>query len=320
MPESLPVHSHHRRRFEVLSRIKRDSSAGPRHVILHYHIFKNAGSTIYSILERNFGRRLASLESGHFNATVANEGLLAFLEKHPRLQAVSSHHLLPPRPVHQDFVFHDILFLRNPLARLSSMYSFYRRTDATDDPLIAQAKRRTTADFMQLLIQQYPRYVNNAQVNFLSARNRMGHESPLETAFRVACEATVLGVTELFDLSAVLADRSLASRFEGINFGYVAQNVSSMAPRELDVHLSQFREACGDDTYDQLVQSNSLDLTLLKLATEEIYRRFDAIPDHDERLQHFLQWRSILHPSAVRGVLASNHPHDFVRYANLDTN
>jgi hypothetical protein len=300
--------------------MKRNSREGPRHVILHYHILKNAGSTIYSILERNFGNRLAPLESGHFNSTVPNEVLLDFMKRHPKIQAVSSHRLLPPKPAHEDFVFHDILFLRNPLARLSSMYDFYRRTDTADDPLIAEAKSRTTADFMRLLIDEYPHHINNAQVNLLSARNQVGHEPVIETAFRVAGQASVLGVTELFDLSAVLAEYSLAPYFSEINFGYVAQNLSLTAPRALEAHMAEFQDACGDKIYEQLLQSNSLDLALLKLSTDEMYRRFHLIPDHDERLTQFLFWRSILHPSAVRGVLASNHPHHFVPYANLGIN
>jgi hypothetical protein len=297
--------------------IKRNGKAKLRHVILHYHIFKNAGSTIYSILERNFGNRLASLDSGHFNSTLPNQVLLDFIKRHPRVQAVTSHHLLPPKPAHEDFVFHDILFLRNPLARLSSMYDFYRRTDTGDDPLIAEAKCRTTGDFMQLLIDEYPHYINNAQVNFLSVQNQIGQEPAIETAFRVTCQASILGVTEFFDLSAVLAEHSLTPQFHGINFGYVPQNLTSAAPRALDAHMVQFRDACGDKVYEQLLQSNSLDLALLKRSTEEMYRRFHLIPDHEERLTNFLFWRSILHPSAVRGVLASNHPHHFVPYANL---
>ena len=289
-------------------------------MILHYHIFKNAGTTIYSILERNFGRRLASLESGHFNSVLTNEDLLAFLEKHSRVEAVSSHHLVPPKPLHPDFVFYDILFLRNPLARLSSMYDFYRRSDTSDDPLIAEAKVRSRADFMQLLIQQYPQYVNNAQVTFLSACYETGQESTLEIACRVAGQASVLGVTELFDVGAVLAEQSLAPRFHGINFGYVAQNITLTEPRALETHLAHFRDACGDRIYEELLRLNSLDLSLLKFATEEVCKRFEGIPDHEDRSRHFLSWRNILHPSAVRGVLASNHPSNFVHYANLGTN
>jgi len=148
----------------------------------------------------------------------------------------------------------------------------------------------------------------------------MGQESAIESAFRVACQASVLGVTEFFDLSAMLAEHCLAPRFHQINFGYVAQNLSLSAPRALDAHMAQFRDACGDKIYEQLLQSNLLDLALLKLSTDEMYRRFHVIPDREERLTQFLFWRSILHPSAVRGVLASNHPHDFVRYANFGIN
>jgi hypothetical protein len=300
--------------------MKDDSRTGPRHIILHYHIFKNAGSTIYHILERNFGKRVAQVDSAHFNEVLDNDVLLAFLKKHRRVRAVSSHHLLPPKPAHPDFVLHDILFLRDPLARLSSMYDFNRRTDTPHGPLSTEAKRRTIGDFMRLLMDAYPHYVNNAQTNFLAARNANVQETALETAFRVARQSDVLGIAELFDLSAVLAEHSLAPFFRGINFGYIAQNVSFRAPRKLEAHLVHFREACGDHTYEQLLQSNSLDLALLELATEEIYRRFDAMPGHEEHLRHFLQWRSTLHPSAVRGVLASNHPNDFIRHANSGTN
>jgi hypothetical protein len=292
------------------------SAQKPRHIILHYHIFKNAGTTIYSILERNFRKRLAPLESGHFNSTLPNETLITFLEKHPRIQAVSSHHLVPPKPVHPSFVFHDILFLRHPLARFSSMYDFYRRSDITDDPLSLQAHRRTTAEFMRLLIEEYPGHVSNVQVGFLSRRGRKGNESALETAVRVACEASLLGVAELFDMGAVQAEHFLTPAFPRINFGYVAQNVSSMAPRALSTHLGQFQDACGDRIYNQLLQLNSLDLLLHERATAEVHARFQAIPDHETRLREFMLWRSILHPSAIRGVLASNHPHNFVHYAN----
>ena len=293
------------------------SAQKPRHIILHYHIFKNAGTTIYSILQRNFGKRLAPLESKHFNSTLANEALIAFLQKHPKIKAVSSHHLVPPKPVDPSFVFHDILFLRHPLARFSSMYDFYRRADVTDDPLSLEAHRRTTAEFMRLLIEEHPGHVSNVQVAFLSRRDRRSDESMLDSAVRVAGQASVLGLAEAFDIGAVQAEHTLSPVFPRINFGYVAQNVSSMAPRVLSTHLKQFQDACGDEIYNRLLQLNALDLLLLERITAEVNRRFRAIPNHETRLREFMLWRSILHPSAIRGVLASNHPHNFVHYANL---
>jgi hypothetical protein len=205
------------------------------------------------------------------------------------------------------------------------MYDFYRRSRVTEDPFTSEAKRKTAAEFMRLLIEKYPHQVNNAQVNFLSALGQNSEEPSLEIAFNIASQASVLGVTELFDIGAVLAEQSLAPFFGKINFGYVARNVSSMAPRELGVHLRQFRDACGEETYEKLLKSNALDLALLELTAGVVHRRFEAIPDHEERLKRFMIWRSIimafgLHPSAVRGALASNHPDDFVRYANWGDN
>lgn len=291
-----------------------------RNIILHYHIFKNAGTTIQFILTRNFGKALASLESEEFNTALGNDVLINFIARHRRVKAITSHQLRPPKPQHQNFLFHDILFLRNPLARFSSMYDFYRRTAATDDPLTREAKQRTTRDFLKLLIDKYPHYVNNVQVSFLASTSRQRAEPALQAAIRVAREATVLGVTELFDIGAVLAEQTLGSVFRRLSFGYVAKNVSSMAPRELATHLSQFQDACGSDVYEQLIKLNSLDLELVRVAGEEVSRRFELIPNRQTLLQQFLLWRSILHPSSVRGVLASNHPHDFVHYANLGTN
>lgn len=289
-----------------------------RHIILHYHIFKNAGTTIYFILKSNFGKRVASLESGRFNRALSDDVLLEFLKSHPRIQAVTSHHLFPPKPEHEEYVFHDILFLRHPLARLSSMYDFYRRTDVTEDPLTKEAKRLTTADFMKLLVDKHPHQVNNAQVKYLSARTGAAG-SELQGAATIACQSAVLGIAEMFDVGAVLAEDSLRPVFPRLSFAYVARNVSSSGPRDLDVHLAQFRDACGDPIYEKLMSLNSLDTALWQLASQEVQRRFRLIPDHENRLRNFITWRSALDPGSMAQIIASNHPSDFVQYANAGT-
>jgi hypothetical protein len=84
--------------------------------------------------------------------------------------------------------------------------------------------------------------------------------------------------------------------------------------------LSQFRKACGDQIFEQLVNANSLDLELLDLARVEVHRRFHLIPDYDGRLRNFVIWRGALDPHSIEMTVASNHPSDFVHYANLGTN
>src|ERR1700679_3803784 len=51
-----------------------------RFVILHYHIFKNAGSTLEDILDHSFGDRFGSLETGVDGGLIANRELVQFLD------------------------------------------------------------------------------------------------------------------------------------------------------------------------------------------------------------------------------------------------
>ena len=48
------------------------TSANPRFVIVHYHIFKNGGSTIEAILERESGHRFATLHNTQAVAAAAS--------------------------------------------------------------------------------------------------------------------------------------------------------------------------------------------------------------------------------------------------------
>ena len=70
----------------------------PRFVVVHYHFFKNAGSTIESILEREFGEDFATLHGLTPDTELDNDELSVFLSTHRDIKAVSSHHLRYPLP------------------------------------------------------------------------------------------------------------------------------------------------------------------------------------------------------------------------------
>ncbi len=255
-----------------------------RQVILHYHIFKNAGTTVESILKNNFRARFASFDSDDYNSTVSNEALLEFLAVHSEVVAITSHHLRPPKPVDDHFVFHDILFLRHPVARLWSTYEFYRRSDLETDPLAGAAKTRSAQEFFQLLTEDYPYHANNAQVNLLAnAGGRLPIESDLPRAAEAIRQATVVGVAELFDES---------------------------------VQLERLQRHCGTEVFDRIMRLNQLDLALIETACSEVSRRFHLVPDRARRLK-ILRSRCAAQKEAVaRTIIASNHPAAFASYAS----
>ena len=252
-----------------------------RHVILHYHIFKNAGTTLDSILENNFGAGFAQLHGRRHDSTVTNKDLVDFLLAYPEIRAVSSHHLRLPKPESEAFVFFDTVFLRHPLDRLRSIYDFYRRAEDKGDPLAAHARRMDLARFMELLLIRYPHLVNDSQVNCLARGGqytRPPSRTDLEKARRIITDAAIPGTIEMLDDSLKAAGYYLHPAFGRLKLEYSPQNVSPDRAENLDVRLQRMKQACGPEIYQELLEMNALDLELLEFASIEIRGRRDRIP------------------------------------------
>jgi len=255
-----------------------------RWVLLHFHIFKNAGSTIDSILRRCLGPRFATLHGPTADSTLTGVQLASFLAANPDIAAVSSHHLAYPFPQIPGIVLFDICFLRNPLMRLWSMYRYMRATDTSDH--LAHCARTTSApEFFDLLLSGYPHLINDAQVNLL-ANGRVYTRPPTAQDLRLAMgrarQISVLGTVELFDESAVTAEYFLRPTFPMVRFEHAAQNASPPehgAPSE-----EAFREAIGPARFAQLEHMNRLDAHLLAFAKDELLRRFEMVPDRSRSL------------------------------------
>ena len=68
-------------------------------VCLHFHIFKNAGTTLDWILDKNFSENHLTLDDlEDRGARLQWDDVLKFLEKNPDVKAFSSHQLRFPIP------------------------------------------------------------------------------------------------------------------------------------------------------------------------------------------------------------------------------
>lgn len=138
-------------------------SPAQRFVILHYHVFKNGGSTIEAILEREFGGGFATLHGPHASSTLDGRDLERFLRRNPGVTAVSSHHLRYPKPAIRHTVIFDCLFLRHPLERLDSLYRYSRGIPSVDF-LHVLARQMNPRQFFSALIREAPHMISNVQV------------------------------------------------------------------------------------------------------------------------------------------------------------
>lgn len=268
-----------------------------RFVVVHYHIFKNAGTTVERVLEREFPGAFARLHGPTPDATLDGEDLAAFLNDHPGVQAVTSHHLRYPAPVMRNIILFDCCFLRHPLDRLDSLYSYFRRIDSTD-PLSRNARRQTPAEFVRQLLDGSPEQISNVQVIHLANRGaftRPCNSADLDCAVQTVRNMSVPGVVGMFQESMVAAEYFLRPAFPSIRLSAIPTNVSRPVLRSDSEREARLLKLWGRDLYDELERLNELDIELVNQAEEEIRRRLSLthaasvrMADYGNRCQEML--------------------------------
>ena len=259
-----------------------------RYVLVHYHIFKNAGSTIEYVLHRAFGERLRTIHGPNPDSVLTGADLARFLTKNPGVDAISSHHLKYPVPEIARMHIIDCCFLRDPIQRLWSMHKYFRRAEPNDE-LSERAKASDLRSFVGMLIRDHPQMINDVQVNllansgvYLKPPNRVDFDRAHDVLRRIG----ILGVVCMFDESLTAAEYYIRPVFP-IEFQYVRHNASSN-DGDTDVNPGiRIRELLGVRMHEELLRLNQLDLELVECAKKEVSRRFRMMPDRDERLADF---------------------------------
>ncbi len=268
-------------------------SAPPtRHVIVHFHMFKNGGSTIEAILDREFGGRFATVHGSHANSALDDNDIAAFISAHPNVAALSSHHLRYPLPLIRRTVLFDCCFLRHPMDRLHSLYTYLRAAPAeqgVEDPILALSKSVGPREFIMRLIEEAPHFVGNPQTLLIAAGGifvRPLDETDLARAIETLRLMAVPGLVNMFDESLVAAEHCLGPAFPKLRLHHIPQNVKRPS-RKLDQRLEELRTLWGADMYEELLRLNRLDLELYSYTENEIHRRFSLVPDRQQRLVEF---------------------------------
>jgi hypothetical protein len=251
-----------------------------RLVILHYHIFKNAGSTIEDILDHSFGERFANVDTPAGEGLISNPDLVRFFDSRPDLRAFSSHQIRHPLPEAPGYLFFDICFLRDPIDRIRSIYTYFRRKPNPADPMSELANRTALGDFIAGMIQDFPLFVKNVQVNLLACGGDSDEPEPrdLDLAIQRMLATSFLGVVDCFDQSVAAGAHALRCAFPELDCARPAVNVSDGLDGTVASRTENLRQACSPEVYEELLRLNSLDRQLVDRARAEVLRRFAQVP------------------------------------------
>jgi len=267
-----------------------DVSKNKKPVCLHFHIFKNAGMTIGWILEKNFGKNHVRMDVDVSDEILPMEVIIDYLGKNSEVKAFSSHLSKLPIPENTNFEIIPILFIRNPIDRIFSIYH-YNRDIKNDNSLgCKKAKSLSFAEYIKWEFEQKKRMnMKNFQTLYLSDKDIKSYpiSSDLELAKNRLKIIPVLGIVDRFDESLVYAEEFLQSYFPNIDLAYTRQNVTSNKNLTLSEKLEAKKSEIGEDLMNELNDKNKLDLELYTEANKILTSRIEEIDRFDTKLNNF---------------------------------
>jgi len=247
-----------------------------RKVIVHFHTFKNAGTTVDSILRKNFGWKVYGLEGPSPASQIGTEEGMKFIIKKRWLVVLTSHQLLYPLPEHKKLSIYSIFFLRHPIDRIGSIYRYERMYEPPLGPSAPVAKTSDFRGYVRWLVDGFGRAggIKNYQVrrlfydgNFKKSQSRNLTEKDLNLAKGRLLNAGFFGIVERFDDSLLLMKNYLQNGFPGMEYSYTIQNRSSDIAN-IEESIKDISDQLGSELYEQILEMNSLDLTLYNYALE----------------------------------------------------
>ena len=274
--------------------LRKSPAHGTRNVIVHYHLFKNAGSSIDHILKENFGER--RWRSEEFSGPTTNIPLVLsgqsnyreveeWLAAHPEVIALSSHTAAMPLPELPRTQVWPIVMVREPVIRLQSSYLFQRARfqSGFDDHTTRLAGENDLAGYLRgLLSMERQSMARNFASVRLAGAVPGSPEQLRQRAFEALRVLPFVGVVERFDLSMQVLQEWLAPHFPKFRVLPVWQNPTDKASTPTAERLNGIRQVVGDDLYRQVVAANRIDIDLHQAAIGKITKAVESLTHRAE--------------------------------------
>ncbi|UHQ55868.1 sulfotransferase family 2 domain-containing protein [Microbulbifer sp. YPW16] len=246
-----------------------------RKLIVHYHLFKNAGSSVDAILRHSFGQHWISFDKSDPSAKILPHELDRFIDENPSIRAISSHHALTPLPLSDAYEIFPLVFIRHPIARAKSAYLFEWQKQ-----LGLERPKGSFSDYVQEKVLDNDRgAISNFHVCQLSnvaiqGKRPVHDESPearLARAKERLDSLPFFGLVEFFQESLVRAHFYLKYHFPELNVVNRVINTTQKVDQNLDAKLVGIRAELGAELYRLLEQENKLDLEFYKYARQQFF-------------------------------------------------
>jgi hypothetical protein len=264
-----------------------------RHIILHGHIFKNAGTTFDWSLKKNFGKNFLDHRQDELMRKNGSAHLAQLVSDDNDLCAISSHHMTGELPELPEVNFIAIHLLRHPIERIRSVYDFERKQRGVT-PGAKAAKSKSFKEYVEWRMRpDVSRTIRNYQTAYLAGHHRRSTDVNVISrhfvdAVEVVTNGSLVGLVERYDESMVVLEDTLRGYFPQIDLSYVAQNVSaSKKARSGNADATEAILGELGSLQKTVIDENSFDLALYQVARVRLQSRIDGTEDFTEKLREF---------------------------------
>lgn len=269
-----------------------------RVIILHGHIFKNAGSSFDWSLQRNFGEGFCDHRDDLGMRKGGADYLEEYLNSNNNLSALSSHHLCVPLPEVADIKLVPAYFFRHPIARVRSVYDFERK-QPEETPGSIHAKKYNFKDYVSWRMQpDINPTIRNYQVRYCLPKNYMLKDLALEDynlALSTLNNGALTGVVDRYDETMVVFEEALSEEFPNIDLSYILQNASAKLRSEMNTatKAAKVLDELGS-VADELIKQNQFDMKIYEHSNLALDRCAKNVSRFDQKIEEFLKRCALL--------------------------
>ncbi|MFK7977657.1 MAG: glycosyltransferase, partial [Halioglobus sp.] len=258
-----------------------------RKIILHCHLFKNAGTTLDWSLKRSLNDAFVDHRDDD-SMRRGGEYLVPYLAKNRSISALSSHHVQFPLPQNEAFDFLTLVLLRHPIDRARSVYAFEKRQEAFT-PGAIKAKELSFAEYIRWrLLADVAPTVRNFQCSHLTSSALTPIKRPqYEDALAVLTRAALVGTVERYNESMILFEKTLARDFSGMDLSYVPQNVTPEREMHMDERIQGVIDELGPELTEEFYEKNAWDIQLHEDANSILTERLGGLAHPESKLEDF---------------------------------
>lgn len=241
-----------------------------KNYLVHYHIYKNAGSTIDNAIKKSFGKNsLLELDKHpkYKDSAEFNEDLIdTVIEEGGDYTAFSSHRMTPTVHRSKKYNFLPLVCLRHPLLRAGSVYR-YEKIRPDDKPGKEFAQE---LDFPEWLKWSMNNAVNIESRNYqttllsipdVSRREAGGKLVDLELVKSRIDEMPVVGVVEYFEETCRLLEAYVGTTFPAFEIGAAHDN-RTKAISDWKDELKKIQKSLPRSILIEFEEKNAMDYDL----------------------------------------------------------